>query len=178
MLRWFLMLGVVALLLNACSQDNFVAQPVVSPPSQAPPPANFQQPPPAPPGYPPTYFQPQLPPGYPQAYYPFVPIDNYMRRTPGMITYWYQFWNGWVSYANSVGYQPYDFSAFWYDYCPQAWYGTSYWSLYQEFDQSFYSWMTPGMQLPTSCDPSYFWSDYYGYPYTSFDSNYCSSCYY
>lgn len=160
MVRWFAVLVPLLLAVSGCSRDTFVAQPVVptQPINQAPAPS---LPPTQNPNYP--AFRPQMPAQYPPQYYLFTPIFVYMQQ-PSQQYYFQPMWNDWLYYANYVGCQPYDFNVFWYDYCPQAFYNTSYWSMYQGMDQSFYAWMYPGAQLPQSCDPSYFWGSYSGYP--------------
>src|SRR4051812_35218614 len=107
------------LVLAGCNNDQFRSlgnNGIPPAPLQAPPPpvGSFQPPPTGqnPNGGYPGQFVPQVPPGYPNQYYPFVPIDNYFRRTPGMVGDWNTIWNGWQQYAPGAGYGTYDFYNF------------------------------------------------------------------
>lgn len=131
-------------------------------------------------GYPsagtPTYFLPQqtMPQGYPAQAYPFLPIYNYFQQSPNMQAYWNGFWAGWAAYAQQQGMSPYNFNAFWYNYCPQQWGGSNQGqSLYGYFNQNFYYWATPQMQWSSSVNPSTFWQNCNYFPYPT--SGYCNS---
>jgi len=146
------------------------------PPAQAPAPPNY-----APGGsYSPNQFfpqqpmgnfQPQMPMGMPQQYYPFLPIDNYMRRDPRLQQQWQGMWQQWQGYAQQRRISPYDFSTFWFDYCPQQWGGAGWHNLYQYFDSNFYYWTQPGMQFPVqnNFSATYFWSNAYEFPMPQYD---------
>jgi hypothetical protein len=101
-----------------------------------------------------------------------------MRRTPPLQQYWTQFWYGWEQYSFQRGYNPYDFSRFWFEYCPQQWSYTQYADLYNYFDQNVYHWMDPYMSFQVS-DPGYFWQYYNWMPYAPVDAyGYCDGyCY-
>jgi hypothetical protein len=181
------------LILAACNNDQFRSvgntgvpvTPTQPAPIQAPPPptGSFQQPPLGQTpmnGYP-GQFTPQVPPGQPPAqYYPFVPIDNYFRRTPGMLPDWNMIWNTWNQFAPMNGYNTYDFYNFWNVYfyqIAQMDYSGYYWSLFQYYNQNVYYWMQPGMSF-SPADPTYFWQNYSGVPYYQLDSGYgyCGQC--
>lgn len=117
------------------------------------------------PGQPPT-FQPQLPQWQQQPQFtPFVPIDCYMNQNPALYQYWQTMWYGWQNYAVSYNINPYDFTTFWYDYCPQQWQGTEYQEIYTYLDTYFYSWMSPQTQFsPYGYDPTQFWGGYQAFP--------------
>lgn len=126
----------------------------------------------------PYAFQPQMPPSYPIQYYPFLPLYNYFQQNQQMQMYWAQFWAQWQQYAQMRGYQQYDFSRFWTDYCPQQWSQGGYDQVYGYFNQSFYYWVTPQTQFSYNVDPSTFWSNCYDYPYPSYQMNWCDAgCY-
>jgi len=95
-----------------------------------------------------------------------------------MQMYWTQMWQRWQQYSYQVGYNQYDFGAFWYDFCPQEWYGSSFEPMYNYFDYNVYSWMTPQTQLSSYADPYTFWQNYVGFPMDSY--GYCATggCYY
>jgi hypothetical protein len=174
---------VVGLLVSACGKNEaFVPGGYYPPVNQAPmPPGGGYYPPSTqyPGGGPSPYFRPQLPQGYPNQYTPFLPLDNYMRRTPPMQQMWVNVWVNWQDYSYQRGYDQYDFSRFWYEYCPQQFYGTQYWDMYNYFDQNVYQWADPNMQWGQSYDPYYFWQNYDYMPYQPIDSyGYCDSyCY-
>lgn len=180
----FALLMAVAVLVSACGKN----EPIVpvgaypSPYNQAPVNPNGTYYPPSTqyPTGPSPYFQPQMPQGYPNQYTPFLPIDNYMRRTPPMQQYWSNLWVNWQSYSYQHNYNQYDFSRFWYEYCPQQMYGTQYQQLYSYFDQNVYYWTSPNMQWGGNYDPSYYWQNYNYMSYQPIDNyGYCDGyCYY
>lgn len=195
-------MGLVAMLLASlvgCGKNDAVV-PVgqLPPPMQAPPPPNYNPPayPPGggggyPPGggggyypppqqqpQPPMGFRPQLPPQMPPQYYPFLPIDNFMRQSPQMQQYWAYFWGQWQGYAQRRGVNPYDFTRFWFDYCPQQWGYGEFQQLYSYFDQNFYYWVTPQTYFSQNIDASYFWANCDAYPYPQQYYDLCDSgCY-
>jgi hypothetical protein len=178
---WFASLVVVGLLVSACGKNEaFVPGGYYPPNYQAPmPPGGGYFPPQQPYGGGQSpYFQPQMPSGYPSQYTPFIPFDNYMRRSQPMQQYYVNLWVNWQGYSQQRGYNQYDFSRFWYEYCPQQFQGTQYMDLYNYFDQNVYYWVDPSMQWGGGYDPNYFWQNYNYMPYQYADS-YCSSgCYY
>lgn len=147
---------------------------------QAPMPPNggYQMPP----NYTPTggggynpYFYPQLPPGMPNQYTPWLPIDNYFRQNPTTVNIWVNIWTNWQGYANYNGYSPYDFTKFWFDFCPQQY--PQYQPMWNYFDTNVYWWVDPYSQINCQQDPSYFWQYYVGYDYGGMNS-YCGGyCY-
>ena len=122
-------------------------------------------------------FWPQVPTGMPVQYQPFLPIDNYFRRSPQMFSYWQKLWSSWVTYSNVWGINPMNFNRFWFDFCPQQWQGTSYGDgFYQWFDQNFYYWMQPNTQVSVSVNGN-FWQNYQGYYFGAVDAGgYCLGC--
>lgn len=181
---------IVVLALISCGKNDGVrfvpnshgygANPMVVP--QAPAPFNYYAPAAQfPNGYSSgssPYFYPQMPQGYSAGYYPFLPIHNFMTQNPYRANYWQQFWNGWASYAGNQGYSQYDFTRFWLEYCPQQWSYSPWMNLYNYYDQSFYSWVTPQTQFPQNVNPGFFWQNYYGYSYQPIDLSYCfDNCY-
>ena len=139
-----------------------------------PPGGGYYPPPPGGPQQPP-YFNPQMPPGMPPQYYPWLPMDNYFRQTPQLTQVWVNVWINWQSYAQNRGYDVYNFPAFWREYCPQNWQSQQYVQLYQYFDQSCYSWVDYNTQFAPQVDPSYFWMNYNGMPYSGMDYS-CGDC--
>ncbi len=116
-------------------------------------------------------FMPQMPQQRPPQFYPFVPIDNYMRRDPRLQQYWQRYWQQWQGYAQQHNYSQYNFSAFWFDYSSRQW-GNGQWSqIYQYFDSNFYYWTQPGIQFTTggSRSPEYFWQNCSGFPMPQYD---------
>lgn len=131
------------------------------------------------PGFGSPYFYPQVPSGYSNQYYPFLPIDGYMRQNASLQNYWQQLWNGWIIAAPAMGTTPYDFSQFWFNYCPGQWANSGLGNLYDYFNNNVYYWAKPNMWYPPNPNPASFWSSYVGFPYTAIDtSSYCDSyCY-
>ncbi len=152
---------VVILFLSSCGKnENFI------------PVGNFPHPPTVSSPYSPgPYFYPQMPNGYPPQYYPYLPVHNYFNQNPMLSGYWQQYWNNWVNYCGYYQCNPYNFSLFWYDYCPRQWRNTDMWNLYLFLDSNFYYWMQPDTVFIELEDPSVFWQNYYGYSY------YCDFCY-
>ncbi len=166
---WFTAVFAVLLLITACGKNEAIIPGGYYPP-------NFQAP--MPPGggyYPPAqpysgggqspYFQPQMPSGFPSQYTPFVPFDNYMRRSQPTQQYYVNLWVNWQGYSQQRGYNQYDFSRFWYEYCPQQMQNTQYQNVYRYFDQNVYSWVDPAMQWGGGYNPSQFWQNYNYMPY-------------
>lgn len=121
-------------------------------------------------GYPgaqyPYYFNPQMPSGYPSQYTPFLPLDNYFRNNPQYgQPYWNALWNQWYQTANHWGVSPYDFPVFWNEYCPQVMRSGQEYGIYVTFQQNFYSWAQPGVEVPTNVNPNSFWIHYLGVIY-------------
>lgn len=171
-----ILLVAVALVLSACGKN----EPIVPigggyyGPQAPMPPGGGYYPPTSPYGGPgpSPYFQPHMPNGYPNQYTPFLPIDNYMRRTPQMQQVWVNIWVNWQGYSQRRGYSPYDFSRFWYEYCPQQFSGTQYQNLYNYFDQNVYNWVDPYQSWGGNYDPSYYWQNYNYMPYYDLDYGY------
>jgi hypothetical protein len=177
-MRRLLVILAVLVLAVACGKNDPLTS-VGNAPYPAPPPPGYNVPQPFPSpgnsGYygPPSAqvpnFMPYMPPGQPNQYYPFLPLDNYMRRNPPMMQYWTQFWGQWQNYAQNQGMSPYNFGQFWTNYCPQMWQGTDLMQLYGYMNQNVYYWVNPQTQFCQSCSGSGFWQNYYGYPYTPLD---------
>lgn len=188
----------IALVVLACGKNEGIravgAAPGPVPYTQAPPPPGYQPGgyyPPSPQypsspqnptpgyGYQPPYFQPQMPQGMPPGYYPFLPIDNYMRRNPYTQQYWQGYWGQWQQYAQNHRYNQYDFNRFWFEFCPQQWSYTDYAELYNYYDANVYFWVTPQTQFSPQADPGYFWEYYQGLSYQPLDNyGYCNAyCY-
>lgn len=179
---WFAAFTVVALLLTACGKNEPIIPSGYYPPNyQAPMPQGGGYYPPSQPygGQGPSpYFQPQMPSGYPSQYTPFIPFDNYMRRSQPSQQYYINLWVNWQGYSQQRGYNQYDFSRFWYEYCPQQFQNTQYQQVYNYFDQNVYGWVDPSMQWGNGYDPNHFWQNYNYMPYQYAD-DYCGSgCYY
>ncbi len=189
MMKWILTLS---LLVFASCGKNEAVRPVGNYPNQGPgynyPPVNQAPPPyngggyqptyyPYPqqqPQYPPPYFVPQMPPQMPPQFYPWLPVYNYFQSQPVTVNVWVNVWNGWQGYAQQRGYDRYDFTRFWYDYCPQH-LPQQYMPAYQQIDQSYYYWMNQNTYFDPSCDSSYFWANYNYMSYEPIYNN-CSSC--
>ncbi len=160
---WFLGLVAIALVVSGCGKNEPIVPYGYYPPTYQAPYG---------PGYAPNtpyyggqtpmpYFQPQMPQGYPNQYTPFLPFDNYMRRSPVTQQYYINLWVGWQGYSQQYNYNQYDFGRFWYEYCPQQFYGTQYMDTYNYFDQNYYGWMDPSMQWGQyGYDPYSFWGNY------------------
>ncbi len=119
-------------------------------------------------------FRPQMPMGQPSQYYPFVPLDNYMRRDPRLQQYWDGYWRQWQGYAQRNRINQYDFSKFWFDYCPNQWSHTQFGNLYNYMDSNFYYWTQPGTQFPVqngnvNFSVDYFWGNAYDFPMPQYD---------
>ncbi len=153
--------AVTLLVLSACNSEP------VYPVSQAPGyPGQY----PTYPGQQPPTFNPVLPQGQQPQYTPFVPIDCYMNQNPQLYQYWQTMWSDWQNYSYYYGIDQYDFSTFWFDYCPQQWQGTQYQEIYTYLDTYFYSWTTPQTQFsPYGYDPGQFWGGYQQFPMQPWD---------
>jgi len=194
-MRWRVCAVLLLLVFVACGKNDGIrgvgAQPYPPPVVQAPPPPGGGYAPP-PPGYmpppmpqypnpnyqPPAYWVPTLPPGRTTPRYtPFLPIDNYMRRTPQRHQRWIDFWAGWQGYSRHRGYDEYDFNHFWFEYCPEQWEGTDYAHVYNQLDASVYFWVDMYTPIAPTAEPNHFWQYYSGMPYGDLDS-YCQyGCY-
>lgn len=109
----------------------------------------------------PGTFQPYFPSGYGTGFYPWMPIYGYYQQNVSLQPAFVVLWTGWENYACANQIPVYDFTAFWYNYCPQV----MSTQLYQYFNQNFYPWMTPRTVLYTSVNPQVFWQNYIGRPY-------------
>lgn len=168
-------LAVLVALLAGCARDEkFTAVGTPPPVVTAPPPTTPTPPPPATGGGNGPTFNPSLPPGQTQQYVVFLPIDYFFRQY-GYQAYWQQIWNQWQQVAYYYGTHAYDFNTFWFEYCPQVWYGTDMWNVYQYMDQSFYGWAQPQVPIQSTSSASVFWQYYYGYGY---GNSSCQSCSY
>lgn len=106
-------------------------------------------------------FQPYSPSGFGSGFYPWMPIYGYYQQNVALQPAFIVLWNGWQNYACANQIPVYDFTAFWYSYCPQVMSS----QLYQYFSQAFYPWMTPRTVLYTTVNPQQFWQNYIGRPY-------------
>jgi len=106
-------------------------------------------------------FQPYLPSGFGNGFYPWMPIYGYYQQNVNLRPVFVALWNGWQNYACANHVSVYDFTAFWYNYCPQV----MSQPLYQYFSSQFYPWMTPSAVFYTSVNPQIFWQNYSGRPY-------------
>lgn len=126
--------------------------------SYYPPPMSYPQGAPMPP----PVFSPQLPPAMPVQFIPFIPVYQYVMVYQPQI--WVPLWTQWQQYAQIQHINMYDFGAFWYGYCPSMC-GQAFQPAYPYLNNTFYSWMAPGMNFSTVIDPVYFWGNYSGYPF-------------
>jgi len=106
-------------------------------------------------------FQPSFPSGFGTGFYPWMPIYGYYQQNVVLRPVFISLWNGWQSYAVSQQLPVYDFTSFWYNYCPQVMSP----QVYQYFSNNFYPWMTPSSVFYTSTNPQLFWQNYIGRPY-------------
>ena len=172
------------LLFSACGKNEPIANngtgtgsPYYYPQAPVPPNGGYYPPPG---GYPPGgngggYFNPQMPQGMPNQYTPWLPIDNYFRYRQQPQA-WVNIWMNWQYYAQYRGYNQYDFSGFWFDYCPNQLSGTQFQPVYNYFDTNVYYWIDYNTQFQCD-DPSYFWQNYQGMPYSNVDSYCGGGCY-
>lgn len=175
MMKWILTLS---LLFFASCGKNEAIRPVGNYPNGSYPPVTQAPPPTYPPqtnyyppqqgGYPPPYFAPQMPPQMPPQFYPWLPMYQYFQQQPITINVWVNVWNGWQGYAQQRGYDRYDFTRFWFDYCPQN-LPQQYLPVYYQMDQSYYYWMDQNTYFDPNCDADFFWANY------SYNS--CDYCY-
>lgn len=123
----------------------------VNPPPASPGAPVVQAPPPAGNYPPPGGFYPSMPPGYGPQFTPFLPIYQHYPQPV-----FQQIWVGWQNYCQTYGIPVYDFSTFWFEYCPSA---VPY--DYYYLDYSYYSWVDPYTTFSPYCDPYTFWQGYY-----------------
>lgn len=103
-------------------------------------------------------FQPYAPTGYGSGFYPWMPIYGYYQQSAGLQPVFISLWNGWQDYACANQLSVYDFTQFWYSYCPQVMSS----QLYRYFSNQFYPWMTPHTVFSSSMSPQVFWQNYLG----------------
>jgi len=107
-------------------------------------------------------FQPYFPMNYGPRFYPWAPIYNFYQQYVFLQPVFVVLWSGWQNFALVNQIPVYDFTQFWYNYCPQ----TMSPVLYQYFSNTFYPWMTPTTVFAPSYSPQVFWQNYSGIPYT------------
>jgi len=108
------------------------------------------------------YFQPSFPMGYGNQFYPWMPIYVFYQQTVVLQPVFINIWTGWQNYAYLNRLPVYDFTSFWYQYCPQVMSP----QLYLYFSDSFYPWMTPTTYFSPQYTPQVFWQNYSGTPFT------------
>lgn len=108
------------------------------------------------------YFQPGMPMGYGPQFYPWMPIYVFYQQNVILQPIFITMWSGWQNYAYLNRIPVYDFTVFWYTYCPQVMSP----QLYQYFGNQFYNWMTPTAYFSPSYSPQLFWQNYVGMPFT------------
>jgi len=174
-MRWITILLVLEFTSSCGKNDGFrVAGPGVGP--ALPGPSMPMLPPSNPAPYPyPSYgnggFQPYYPSSYGPRFYPWAPIYNFYQQNIYLQPVFVVLWSGWQNYALVNRVPVYDFTQFWYSYCPQVMSP----GLYQYFSTTFYPWMTPTQVFSPAYTPQVFWQNYTGIPFSQ--SCYTASCY-
>lgn len=107
------------------------------------------------------YFQPGYPAAYGPQFYPWMPIYVFYQQTVVLQPVFITLWTGWQNYAYMNSIPLYDFTTFWYNYCPQAMSP----QLYSYFSTNFYPWITPVTYFSPQYTPQVFWQNYSGVPF-------------
>lgn len=114
------------------------------------------------PGYPGGgMFQPGFSQPYGPRFYPWMPIYVYYQQVVYLQPVFITLWTGWQNFAVANQIPVYDFTQFWYNYCPQV----MPTQLYTYFSNNFYPWMTPTTAFYPYYSPQTFWQNYSGIPY-------------
>ena len=112
-------------------------------------------------GYGAGNFQPGYYNPYGTQFYPWMPIYVYYQQVVYLQPSFIILWTGWQNFALVNQIPVYDFTQFWYNYCPQV----MPTQLYNHFANTFYPWMTPSTVFYPSYSPQTFWQNYSGLPY-------------
>lgn len=108
-----------------------------------------------------NFYPGAMPMGYGPQFYPWMPIYVFYQQNVILQPVFITMWSGWQNYAYLNRIPVYDFTLFWYSYCPQVMSP----QLYQYFGNQFYPWMTPTTYFSPTYSPQVFWQNYLGMPF-------------